>query len=313
MNSPIVSIITPTFNRAHLLSRVWRSMRDESVSFEWIVVDDSSDDDTPSVIRSFDDPRIIFTRLSRNSGQNTARNVGVRRSRGAYVIFLDSDDELAVHGLRNAVDAISAAPRSVGAVLMMAVPTFSRKAMAVLPDGTLLTEEDLVVKRKLRGDRAVIYRREVFAKQMLPEKYRSCEQVFVFGISRWWNYFVVNKPVTLVNRNGSHSSSPAEITRISTQIAQSWEDVIANHSSALKKNKGARSSLYMIALYRYGVGGDWTSLRRVFTTLRRDDRSYPTAMKAIGIALAGVIGHLGGDYLRLAFIRWRFAHGGASR
>lgn len=110
MNSPIVSIITPTFNRAHLLSRVWRSMRDESVSFEWIVVDDSSDDDTPSVIRSFDDPRIIFTRLSRNSGQNTARNVGVRRSRGAYVIFLDSDDELAVHGLRNAVDAISAAP-----------------------------------------------------------------------------------------------------------------------------------------------------------------------------------------------------------
>lgn len=293
-----------------MLPRVWRSLCEESVPLEWIVVDDASTDSTPSVVQSFGDPRIVFVRLDRNRGQCVARNAGVRVSRGRFIVFLDSDDELAARALQDAVKAIENAPPTVGAVLMRAVRTFSKKQLAALPDATVLTEEDLVIKRRLRGDHAVIYKREVFWNQMLPEEYRTCEQVFVFGISRWWNYLVVNKPLTLVNRQGDHSSGSANIVRNSAVIARSWEEVIANHALVLRDNKPARIRLYMTVLYRYGVAAKWNALWRVFCEIRKYDPRCLTAIKATCMMFAGLLGHLGGDYWRLEFIRWRLTYGG---
>ena len=196
---------------------------------------------------------------------------------------------------------------------MIAVPTFSKHPMAVLPDAVVLTEEDLVVKRRLRGDRAVIYRRQVFQDQMLPEEYRSCEHVFVLGISRWWNYLVVNKPLTLINREGPHSSSAGQIVHRSALIAQAWEEVIANHAHILRHNTPARACLYMTVLYRYGVAAKWKSLLRVFRELRQYDSGCATTIKAMAVSLAGLLGSLGGEYWRLTFRQWRFTRGGRQR
>ena len=310
MTDPTVSIVTPTFNRAGLLLVQWHSLCEQSVPFEWIVVDDASTDSTPSVVQSISDPRIVFARLDDNSGQNAARNAGVRLSRGKYIVFLDSDDYLVTGGLQAAVTAIENAPPTIGAVLMVAVPTYSKKPMAVLPDATVLTEGDLVIKRCLRGDRAIIYKREVFKNQMLPEEYRASEHVFVFGISRWWDYLVVNKPLTLVNRQGEHSSSAANIVLRSDLIARAWETVISNHALLLRNNTPARVSLYMKVLYRYAVGGEWNSLWRVFFELREHDPGCRTAVQAVCVLFAGLLGHLGGEYLRLKFEHWRFSCGG---
>jgi glycosyltransferase involved in cell wall biosynthesis len=310
MPPPVISIVTPTFDRAALLPRLWRSMRGESVPFEWIVVDDASTDLTPSVVRGIGDPRIVFARLDRNRGQNAARNAGVRLARGRFIVFIDSDDELAVNALQGAVTAIENAPPAVGAVLMMAVPAFSNSRVELIPDASVLTEEDLVIRRLLRGDRAVIYKREVFRNQMLPEEYHACEHVFVLGISRWWSYLVVNRPLTLVNREGDHSCSAANIVRRSADIAASWETVIANHAVALRGHPPARAGLYMTVLYRYGVAAQWNPLRRVFLELRRSDPGCATAIKAACVVLAGLLGHLGAEYWRLKFMGWQITYGG---
>jgi glycosyltransferase involved in cell wall biosynthesis len=313
MTTPTVSIVTPTFNRAGTLPRLWRSLREQPVPFEWIVVDDASTDSTPSVVQSIGDPRIVFARQEDNRGQNAARNTGVRLSRGTFIVFLDSDDELAADALQDAVQAIKNAPATVGAVLMIAVRTFSKHPTGVLPDAAVLTEEDLVIKRRLRGDRAVIYKREVFQNQMLPEEYRACEHVFVLGISRWWNYLVVNRPLTLINREVPHQGSARAIVHRSALIAQAWEEVIANHARILRNNAPARVRLYMTVLYRYGVAAKWTSAWRVFRELRKYDRGCATAIKAMAVSLAGLLGSFGGEYWRLQCRQWRLTRGGGQR
>ena len=92
--NPAVSIVTPTYNRAHLLPRVWASIvRQTETNFEWIVVDDGSSDDTREVVLGFNDPRIHYVHQE-NRGVNEARNRGDSKVRADYVVYLDSDDEL---------------------------------------------------------------------------------------------------------------------------------------------------------------------------------------------------------------------------
>jgi len=92
---PTVSVIIPTYNRAHLVGRAIRSVLSQTCQdFEIIVVDDGSTDDTEKVVSSFNDSRIRYFRHQTSSGGPTAaRNTGIRVSRGKYVAFLDSDDE----------------------------------------------------------------------------------------------------------------------------------------------------------------------------------------------------------------------------
>ncbi|CAI2718751.1 glycosyltransferase family 2 protein [Nitrospina watsonii] len=88
---PQVSVIVPTFNRAWCLGETLESVRRQKFeSYELIVVDDASTDDTEQRVRAFDG--IEYLRLDRNQGVSAARNAGLSRARGRYLCFLDSDD-----------------------------------------------------------------------------------------------------------------------------------------------------------------------------------------------------------------------------
>ena len=89
---PMVSVIIPTHNRASALRRAVQSVLGQAFSdYEVIVVDDGSTDDTSDVIAGFG-PRVQYVRQE-SKGPSAARNLGIRRSTGRYVAFLDDDDE----------------------------------------------------------------------------------------------------------------------------------------------------------------------------------------------------------------------------
>lgn len=90
----MISIIIPTHNRAHLISRAIQSVIDQSYTdWELIIVDDGSTDNTEEVLQPFlKDERIRYI-IKENSGAAHSRNVGVDLSTGDYITFLDSDDE----------------------------------------------------------------------------------------------------------------------------------------------------------------------------------------------------------------------------
>jgi glycosyltransferase involved in cell wall biosynthesis len=91
---PTVSVVVPTFNRAHLLPRAISSILAQTfANFELMIVDDGSTDNTAAIIQEFTDPRIRFIPLGRNYGGSYARNQGIKAARAELIAFLDSDDE----------------------------------------------------------------------------------------------------------------------------------------------------------------------------------------------------------------------------
>lgn len=89
----MISIITPTYNRAHLLPRMVESVLNQTFKhWELIIMDDGSTDNTREVVESYGDPRIKYY-FTNNSGAADKRNQGVEKSQNEYIIFLDSDDE----------------------------------------------------------------------------------------------------------------------------------------------------------------------------------------------------------------------------
>jgi glycosyltransferase involved in cell wall biosynthesis len=99
-HAPTVSIVLPTFNRAHLLPRAIRSVLDQSFGdWELIIVDDGSTDDTFDVLQPFLQCGAGLRYMHHeNRGVGHTRNVGLQACAGRFVTFLDSDDRYrAVH------------------------------------------------------------------------------------------------------------------------------------------------------------------------------------------------------------------------
>ena len=112
-----VSVVLPTYNRAHTVRAAIDSVLAQSYEdFELIVVDDGSTDDTPAVVGDVSDPRVQYLRLPENRGANVARNVGIRESDGKYVAFQDSDDVWRPRKLELQVTELERAPEDVGVV-----------------------------------------------------------------------------------------------------------------------------------------------------------------------------------------------------
>src|SRR5690606_36556858 len=96
-NQPLVSIIIPTFNRAHLIGETLDSVLAQTYqNWECIVVDDGSTDKTEATVGAYlkRDARFrLFKRPDHKpKGANACRNYGFEKSKGEYVQWFDSDD-----------------------------------------------------------------------------------------------------------------------------------------------------------------------------------------------------------------------------
>ena len=103
---PFISILTPTYNRGKLLLPLYESLKNLTFEdFEWLIVDDGSEDDTEQYalswiahnIQNAEFP-IRYIKKS-NGGKHTAINRGVREANGELILILDSDDTLPADSL----------------------------------------------------------------------------------------------------------------------------------------------------------------------------------------------------------------------
>jgi glycosyltransferase involved in cell wall biosynthesis len=107
---PVVSVIIPTYNRAHYISEAIQSVLGQSYQeFEIIVIDDGSTDNTREVMDSLKDPRLKYF-FQENQGVCVARNNGINVSNGEYIYFLDSDDILLENALEKQVQVLDRHP-----------------------------------------------------------------------------------------------------------------------------------------------------------------------------------------------------------
>lgn len=112
-SNPLVSVITPTFNRADYLPFAVESVLSQSVSdFELIVIDDGSTDGTAELMeRYLADSRIRYLKQE-NQGQSVARNRGIAEARGQFICFLDSDNAWVSTKLETSLKAFEENPEA---------------------------------------------------------------------------------------------------------------------------------------------------------------------------------------------------------
>lgn len=115
MSNTLVSVITPTYNRAHLLGEMLDSVLAQTYqNWECIVVDDGSSDRTDALMTTYTADDIRFRYLHRPpekvKGANACRNIGLEAAQGDYIMFFDSDDVMTPDHMMVKLSEIQAHP-----------------------------------------------------------------------------------------------------------------------------------------------------------------------------------------------------------
>lgn len=93
MREPLVSVIMPVYNKEKTVNQSMQSIFDQSHSnWELIVVDDASTDASKKMVGIVNEPRMKKVYLSTNKGVVNAYREGIKRAKGKYIMFHDSDD-----------------------------------------------------------------------------------------------------------------------------------------------------------------------------------------------------------------------------
>lgn len=95
MDNPKITIITPTYNRAHTLPRVYESLKNQSFKdFKWIIMDDGSTDNTEDLVKTYQAENCFPIEYCRQLNQHKFLTVldGIRKVKSKYHMIVDSDD-----------------------------------------------------------------------------------------------------------------------------------------------------------------------------------------------------------------------------
>lgn len=109
---PLISIVTPTYNRSQVLSRAIESvLRQTFTDWELMIVDDGSTDDTFTLLNHYiaQNPQIRYLKQS-HRGHTLTRNAGFQAAVGTYLTCLDSDDEYKPDHLQLRLDFLQQHP-----------------------------------------------------------------------------------------------------------------------------------------------------------------------------------------------------------
>lgn len=119
---PYITVFTSTYNRAYILPQLYKSLCEQSCkNFEWLVIDDGSNDNTEELVakwKSVDKGfQILYYRIP-NGGKPRAINFGVTKANGKFFFMIDSDDHLtpnAIEKMAGWCREIEADPAFIGA------------------------------------------------------------------------------------------------------------------------------------------------------------------------------------------------------
>lgn len=211
MKHPFITILTPTYNRASLLPRLFDSLlRQTNKDFEWIVVDDGSTDDTREVAANLKEkcggafPMGYVYKA--NGGKHMAINIGAERARGELLFIADSDDLLtddALETVANSWHDISD-DKSFAGIAGLDIAMDTREVI-----GSGLPQEhidcnaiDIRYRHHVTGDMKEVFRTEVLREFPFPEfaGERFCpEQLVWFRMARRYRLRYINKPIYIAD------------------------------------------------------------------------------------------------------------------
>jgi glycosyltransferase involved in cell wall biosynthesis len=289
-NNPNVSIIVPTYNRAHLIGRAIQSVLNQTYQdFELIVVDDGSADNTEEVVKEFQkkDERIIYIRQEKNKGAAAARNTGIKAAKGEYIAFQDSDDEWLPEKLEKQMKAFDNASSEVGVVYtdMQRINEDGEIEYWHSPTviyGSLINPKTLDYQVVNIGVQSALIKKECFnGAGLFDEKFpRFIDLELFIRLSKYYHFYHIKEPlVKYYATEGISSNTNALIVARKLLLEKYFEDV--------EKNKKFLGNQYFdigIALCSCG------EFERGKIYLIKAVKAYPTNTKFLLVAFISFFG-----------------------
>ena len=200
----LVSVIIPTYNRASFLKEAISSVLNQDYpSFELIVVDDGSIDETTSMIDDYGD-RIKYIRIS-HQGVSKARNIGISQAQGELITFLDSDDIWRSKKLSIQVEFFKHCP---DALVCQTEEIWIRNGVRVNPKKYHKKPSGMIfeqcLKRCMVSTSAAMIHKVLFeAVGLFDESFPVCEDYDLWlRVAKTYPIYLLEKP--LVIKKGGH-------------------------------------------------------------------------------------------------------------
>lgn len=184
----LVSVFTPTYNRAYRLGALYHSLCTQTCrSFEWILVDDGSTDNTADLVSSWHDSvfPIIYIKQT-NGGKHRAINRGVKEAKGDLFFIVDSDDVLPSNSIERILlnyGKISGDKSFCGVCGLKALYNGEMVHKGASYDVLNCSSIDFRYKYKMKGDMAEVIRTEVMKEYPFPEfdGEKFCSEAVLFN------------------------------------------------------------------------------------------------------------------------------------
>jgi glycosyltransferase involved in cell wall biosynthesis len=171
----LITIFTPTYNRALLLPQLYDSLiNQKSYNFEWIIVDDGSNDNSTQIVEAFiAEAKIPITYFKKqNGGKHLAINMGVQLAQGDLFFIVDSDDYLveeATQLIKEYYSLISNVADIAGVSFRRGYDEKTYIGSSQTFDEVVLNVHDFRYRLKIKGDMAEVYKTSILAHYPFPE------------------------------------------------------------------------------------------------------------------------------------------------
>lgn len=237
----LITIITPTYNRAHLIRKAINSILEQTYkNWEYVIIDDASTDNTEEIVRSFADPRINFIKCKKNRGNAVARNIGVDAAKGEFIAFLDSDDEYFPNYLEEAYAKLINSSKAD--FLWSGTRTYTI-------DGSY-TESIWIPKRKQEPNqflyelhvgigRGFLINKKCFNNLKFDERLRTAVDTdFLIRLKQNYTYSVLEKVLLSIN------TQPGSVRSNFSEKKKSYSIIISKHRDIIDKDNYLRFKWY---------------------------------------------------------------------
>lgn len=236
-----LTIFTPTFNRAHLLPRLYKSLCEQICKdFVWLVLDDGSTDDTARIVENWKSEGIINIQSFRqeNQGKHVAHNLGVKKCETDWFVCVDSDDYMLD---KNAIGLIVSTLETIHREDLSGV-IFPKQVINHpcynLPDsGTIMSLRDLY-DSGFNGETTLVYQTSILKRFLFPkfegEKFVT-EVVIYDQIDDYYKMLFNNKPVVICEYQSDGLSN--NFTSLFRNNPQGWAFRFNQRSKYCKNSK----------------------------------------------------------------------------
>lgn len=231
-----VTIFTPAYNRAYILPCLYASLcRQSCLDFEWLIVDDGSNDDTESIVQAWIAENRIRIRYIRqnNGGKHRAINKGLSEASGKLFMIVDSDDYLtddAIEWMCREGKKIEDIADLCGLSGIRITPSGAKIGGGSVFEKINASAIDIRLKHGIKGDLAEIFKTDILKKYPFPEfeGEKFCPEALVwFRMARKYKMSFFHKGIYICEY--LPDGLTAKITRIRRESPRASMTFYAEH------------------------------------------------------------------------------------